>query len=50
LLIYFSFASLAFMQTDSMINILQATAVNGVLAIASTPSSLRPASIFPSAR
>jgi len=36
LLIYFSFASAAFMQTDNMINILQATAVNGVLAIAST--------------
>ena len=35
-LIYFSFASPAFMQTDNMINILQATAVNGVLAIAST--------------
>jgi ribose transport system permease protein len=36
LLIYFSFASPAFMQTDNMINILQATAVNGVLAIACT--------------
>ncbi|MDB5514930.1 MAG: putative type sugar transport system, permease component [Tardiphaga sp.] len=36
LLVYFSFASPAFMQTDNMINILQATAVNGVLAIAST--------------
>lgn len=36
LLIYFSFASPEFMQTDNMINILQATAVNGVLAIAST--------------
>jgi ribose transport system permease protein len=36
LLLYFSFASPAFMQTDNMINILQATAVNGVLAIAST--------------
>src|SRR6516165_9308449 len=36
LLIYFSIASPAFMQTDNMINILQATAVNGVLAIAST--------------
>jgi ribose transport system permease protein len=36
LLIYFSFASPAFMQPDNMINILQATAVNGVLAIAST--------------
>ena len=37
LLIYFSFASPEFMQTDNMINILQATAVNGVLAMASTP-------------
>ena len=36
LLIYFSFATPAFMQTDNMINNLQATAVNGVLAIAST--------------
>jgi ribose transport system permease protein len=36
LMIYFSFASPAFMQADNMINILQATAVNGVLAIAST--------------
>src|ERR1700747_2178909 len=36
MLIYFSVASPAFMQTDNMINILQATAVNGVLAIAST--------------
>jgi ribose transport system permease protein len=36
LLGYFSFASPAFMQADNMINILQATAVNGVLAIAST--------------
>ena len=36
LLIFFSFASPAFMQTDNMINILQATAVNGVLAIAGT--------------
>jgi ribose transport system permease protein len=36
LLVYFSFASPAFMQTDNMINILQATAVNGVLAVAST--------------
>ena len=36
LLIYFSIASPAFMQADNMINILQATAVNGVLAIAST--------------
>src|ERR1700752_2937238 len=36
MLIYFSVASPAFMQTDNMINILQATAVNGVLAIART--------------
>ena len=36
LLIFFSLASPSFMQTDNMINILQATAVNGVLAIAST--------------
>src|SRR5262249_50749139 len=36
LLAYFSIASPAFMQTNNMINILQATAVNGVLAIAST--------------
>ena len=36
MLIYFSIASPAFMQADNMINILQATAVNGVLAIAST--------------
>ena len=36
LLITFSFASPEFMQFDNMINILQATAVNGVLAIAST--------------
>ncbi|MBV9531897.1 MAG: ABC transporter permease, partial [Bradyrhizobium sp.] len=36
LLVYFSIASPAFMQADNMINILQATAVNGVLAIAST--------------
>jgi ribose transport system permease protein len=36
LIAFFSFASPAFMQTDNMINILQATAVNGVLAIAST--------------
>ena len=34
MLIYFSIASPAFMQADNMINILQATAVNGVLAIA----------------
>jgi ribose transport system permease protein len=36
LLIFFSFASPAFMQMDNMLGILQATAVNGVLAIAST--------------
>ena len=34
LMIFFSFASPAFMQTDNMVGILQATAVNGVLAIA----------------
>ena len=31
LLVYFSIASPAFMQADNMINILQATAVNGCL-------------------
>ena len=36
LLVFFSFASPAFMQTDNIIGILQATAVNGVLAIACT--------------
>jgi ribose transport system permease protein len=36
LLIFFSFASPNFMQTDNMVGILQATAVNGVLAIACT--------------
>src|SRR5260370_24930382 len=36
LLGFFSFASPAFMQTDNMLGILQATAVNGVLAIACT--------------
>src|SRR3984885_5319643 len=36
LLVFFSFASPAFMQTDNMLGILQATAVNGVLAIACT--------------
>src|SRR5215467_9371023 len=36
LLIFFSFASPAFMQMDNILGILQATAVNGVLAIAST--------------
>ena len=36
LLIFFSFASPAFMQIDNLLGILQATAVNGVLAIACT--------------
>lgn len=36
LLIFFSFASPAFMQIDNVLGILQATAVNGVLAIACT--------------
>lgn len=36
LLVFFSFASPAFMQVDNMLGILQATAVNGVLAIACT--------------
>ena len=36
LLIFFSVASPSFMQTDNMVGILQATAVNGVLAIACT--------------
>jgi ribose transport system permease protein len=36
LLIFFSMASSSFMQTDNMVGILQATAVNGVLAIACT--------------
>ncbi|CAH2901186.1 MAG: Fucose ABC transporter, permease protein [uncultured Paraburkholderia sp.] len=36
LLVFFSFASPAFMQMDNILGILQATAVNGVLAIAST--------------
>jgi ribose transport system permease protein len=36
LLIYFAFASPAFLQVDNIIGILQSTAVNGVLAIAST--------------
>jgi hypothetical protein len=35
-LTYFSFASSAFRQTDNMIDILQATALNGALATAST--------------
>src|SRR5579875_2405319 len=36
LLVFFSFASPAFMQMDNLLGILQATAVNGVLAIAAT--------------
>jgi hypothetical protein len=36
LLVFFSFASPVFMQMDNIIGILQATAVNGVLAIACT--------------
>jgi ribose transport system permease protein len=36
LLVFFSFASPAFMQVDNILGILQATAVNGVLAIACT--------------
>src|ERR1700691_2640356 len=36
LLVFFSFASPSFMQMDNMLGILQATAVNGVLAIACT--------------
>jgi ribose transport system permease protein len=36
LVIYFGFASPAFLQVDNIIGILQSTAVNGVLAIAST--------------
>ena len=36
LMIFFSMASPSFMQTDNMVGILQATAVNGVLAIACT--------------
>jgi ribose transport system permease protein len=36
LLVFFSFASPAFMQMDNMLGILQATAVNGVLAVACT--------------
>ena len=36
LMIFFSFASPNFLQTDNMVSILQATAVNGVLAIACT--------------
>ncbi|WP_083748483.1 ABC transporter permease [Pelomonas sp. KK5] len=36
LMVYFSFASDNFLQTDNIVSILQATAVNGVLAIACT--------------
>jgi ribose transport system permease protein len=36
LMIFFSLASPNFMQTDNMVAILQATAVNGILAIACT--------------
>lgn len=36
LMVFFSFASPSFLQTDNMVSILQATAVNGVLAIACT--------------
>jgi ribose transport system permease protein len=36
LMVFFSFASPAFMQVDNILGILQSTAVNGVLAIAST--------------
>src|ERR1700693_4926376 len=36
LLVFFSFASPAFMQVDNLLGILQSTAVNGVLAIACT--------------
>src|SRR6516162_9830572 len=36
LMIFFSFASPSFLQTDNIVGILQATAVNGVLAIGST--------------
>ena len=36
LMVFFSFASPSFLQTDNMVGILQATAVNGVLAIACT--------------
>src|ERR1700740_2704913 len=35
-IIFFSFASPSFLQTDNIVGILQATAVNGVLAIGST--------------
>src|SRR5258706_9551207 len=36
LMSFFSMASPSFMQTDNMVGILQATAVNGVLAVACT--------------
>ena len=36
LLVFFSFASESFLQTDNLVSILQATAVNGVLAVACT--------------
>ena len=36
LMVFFSFASPAFMQVENLLGILQSTAVNGVLAIAST--------------
>src|SRR5258705_8751471 len=36
LMIFFSFASPSFLQTDNIVGILQATAVNGVLAIGCT--------------
>src|ERR1700738_3686542 len=36
LIVFFGFAAPQFMQTDNLVSILQATAVNGVLAIAST--------------
>src|SRR5215475_4734135 len=36
LLAFFSFASQSFLQVDNLVSILQATAVNGVLAVAST--------------
>src|SRR5437868_2396340 len=36
LMLFFSFASSNFLQTDNMVSILQSTAVNGVLAIACT--------------
>jgi ribose transport system permease protein len=36
LLVFFSFASPSFLEVDNLVSILQATAVNGVLAVAST--------------